>query len=287
MSSLSLEQDGVLLEIEIGQSELHIEDGNPLKIYVPNDTESQECCFKFDLPRRLASWMMTDPATGMQGKIEDGTVNVINSILNCPTSTTGRILEKEGIPDIPDIAEIPVTILEVDEPAEGAIMGSAAELDRSDGLSPRTPSRSPWIERLSSIVSTFTPPATPASRGGTDSSPGRPLNIGGLTPPPRFRLPGQQSQSQYQRLLEKVVALARRTSLPNNFRDISTAFQSLSVGNEPFEGVHYTYNSQDWEHRKEVGVAGELFVCTGSPNFITAIIDISHRSSRSCQVCKI
>jgi len=93
-SSLSFEQDGVIHKIEVGQSELHIEDTDPLTVYVPNNTESQECCFMFDLPRRFASWMMTDPTTGTQGKIEDGTVNVINSILNCLIPTTGRILEK-------------------------------------------------------------------------------------------------------------------------------------------------------------------------------------------------
>jgi len=165
-SSLSFEQDGVIHEIEIGQSELHIDDTNPLTIYVPNDTESQECCFKFDLPHRFASWMMTDPTTGTRGKIEDGTVNVVNSILNCLISTTGRILEKEGIPDVPGIAETLVPILELDEPAESTTMAVAADLGGQGELLLRTPSRSQKNKRFSSPESTFSLPATPWSQGG-------------------------------------------------------------------------------------------------------------------------
>jgi hypothetical protein len=276
-SSLSFEQDGSRHEIEIGQSELHIDDTNPLRIYVPNDTESQECCFMFDLPRRFTSWMMTDPTTGTQGKIEDGTVNVVNSILNCLISTTGRILEKEGIPDVPVIAETLVPILELDEPAESTAMAVAADLVGQGELLPRTPSRSQGNGRSSSPESTCSPRATPGSQGGMEIAPDHPTpltdprdydsedepgtpNYDDSIPPPQFHLSEYQSPSTYRRLLERVVALARRTSLPNNFDDISTAFQGLLVGVDPFEGVYYAYTSHDWEYRKRVGVAGELFV---------------------------
>lgn len=276
-SSLSFEQDGIRHEIEIGQSELHIDDTNPLTIYVPNDTESQECCFMFDLPHRFASWMMTDPTTGTQGKIEDGTVNVVNSILNCLISTTGRILEKEGISHVPGIAETLVPTLELDEPAERTAMAVAADLGDEGELLPRTPSRTQGNERFSSPESAFSPLATVGFQGGmeigldhprpltdprdydSEDDPGTP-NYDDSIPPPQFHIPEQQSPSQYRRLLERVVALARRTSLPNNFEDISTAFQGLLLGDDPFHGVLYAYTSRDWEHRKEVGAAGELFV---------------------------
>ncbi|KAH7378152.1 hypothetical protein BKA64DRAFT_585931 [Cadophora sp. MPI-SDFR-AT-0126] len=275
-SSLSLEQDGTIHEIQIGQSELHIDDTSPLTIYVPNDTESQECCFKFDLPHRFASWMMTDPTTGIQGKIEDGAVNVINSILNCLISTTGRILEKEGIPDLPEIADYPVINLDL-EPAAGTGMAVPADSGPRSELLPLTPSRAQGSGRLASQGSTFSTPATPRSQGGVESTPGHPTpvtdpedydsgddpgtpNVGDSIPPPQFRVPEQQLELQYRRLLERVVALARRTSLPNNFDDLSNAFQSLSVGDDPFEGVYYAYDSHDWEHRKRIGAAGELFV---------------------------
>lgn len=278
-SSLSFEQDGVIHEIEIGQSELHIDDTNPLTIYVPNDTESQECCFKFDLPHHFASWMMTDPTTGTPGKIEDGTVNVVNSILNCLISTTGRILEKEGIPDVPGIAETIVPILELDELAESTTMAVAADLGGQGEILPQTPSRSQENERFPSPESAFSPRAIPGSQGGMESTPDRPTpltdpedydseddpgipNDGGSIPSPQFHIPEQQPPSQYRRLLEGVVTLARRTSLPNNFGDISTVFQGLLVGEDPFEGVYYAYTSYDWEYRKRVGAAGELFVFT-------------------------
>lgn len=280
-SSLSFEQDGVIHEIEVGQSELHIEDSNPLTVYVPNNTESQECCFKCDLPRRFASWMMTDPTTGTQGKIEDGTVNVINSILNCLISTTGRILEKEGIPKVPEVPETPVPIMEVEEPAENTTMAVAPGLGGQGERLPRTPTRS-QNERFSSPESIFSPPATPWSPAHMESapdqstpltdpgdydsedSPGTPHDDGSIRPP-QFHIPAQQSLSQYRRLLEGVVALARRTTLPHNIEDISTLFQGLSVGDDPFDGLYYAYASNDWEHRKRVGAAGELFV--SNPGF--------------------
>jgi hypothetical protein len=124
-------------------------------IYVPNDTESKECCFKFDLPHRFASWMMTDPTTGTPGKIENGTVNVVNSILNCLISTTGRILEKEGIPNVPGISETIVPILELHEPAESTTMVIVADLGGQGELLPRTQSRSQENERFSSLSQHF------------------------------------------------------------------------------------------------------------------------------------
>jgi hypothetical protein len=147
---------------------------------------------------------------------------------------------------------------------------------------PRTPSRSQGNERLSSPDSAFSPPAAPGSQGGmeiapdhltpltdpgdydSEDNPGTP-NYDDSIPPPQFHIPEQQSPSQYRRLLERVVALGRRTSLPNNFEDISTAFQGLLLGDDPFDGVYYAYTSRDWEYRNRVGAAGELFV--SSPDF--------------------
>jgi hypothetical protein len=276
-SSLSYEQDGVIHEIEISQSELHIEASTPLTVYVPNNTDSQECCFKCDLPRRLASWMMTDPATGTQGKIEDGIVNVINSILNCLISITGRILEKEGIPNVPEVAETPIPNMEIEEPVESTTAAAAPSLEAQGESLPRTPTRSQENEGFSSPEPIFSPPATPWSPTHMESvsdqptpltdpedydiedSPGTP-NDDGSESPPQFHIPVQESLSQYRRLLDGVVALARRTTLPRNAEDISTRFQGLSVEDDPFEGLNYAYASNDWEHRKKVGAAGELFV---------------------------
>ncbi|KAE9369948.1 hypothetical protein N431DRAFT_381328 [Stipitochalara longipes BDJ] len=276
-SSLSLEQDGAVHEISVSQSELHIEDTNPLTIYVPNNAESQECCFKFDLPRRFASWMMSDPSTGTQGNIEDGTVNVINSILNCLISTTGRILEKEGIPEVPEVPEILEPIGGIEEPAESTTMAVAPDLGDQDERLLLTPTRSQRSERLSSPESIFSLPVTPQSTTHMESVPDHPTpltdpedydsedslgtpNDDNSIRPPQFHIPAQQSLSEYRRLLEGVVSLARRTTLPINYGDISTIFQGLSIGDDPFEGLNYAYASNDWEHRKKIGVAGELFV---------------------------
>jgi hypothetical protein len=102
--------------------------------------------------------MMTDPTTGTQGRIEDGTVNVINSILNCLIPTTGRILEKEGIPKVP---ETPVPIFEVEEPAGNTTVAVRPSLGGQSERLPRTPTRSQENDRFSSPEPIFSPLATP------------------------------------------------------------------------------------------------------------------------------
>jgi len=111
---------------------------------------------------------------------------------------------------------------------------------------------------MGSILDQPTPLTDPEDYDSEDS-PGTPNDDDSILPP-QFHIPAQESLSQYRRLLEGVVALARRTNLPHNSEDISTRFQGLSVGDDPFEGLYYAYASNDWEHRKKVGAAGELFV---------------------------
>ena len=208
-------------KISIGQSELHIQDTNPLTIYVPNDTDSQECCFKFDLPRRFASWMMTDPSTGTKEEIEEGTINVINSILNCLISTTGRILEKEGIPEVSGVAETRVPVVEVEDIIENPTRAAVSDSVSQGESASRTPSRSQENRRFSSPESTSSLPATPASPAGMENAPDYPTPLtdpgdydsedDSGTPndedsirPPRFHIPEQHSPAQYRRLLEKL-----------------------------------------------------------------------------------
>lgn len=275
-SSLSFEQDGVIHKVEVSQSELHIDVSTPLTIYVPNDIECQECCFQCDLPRRFALWMMTNPTSGIEAKAEDRTVRVINSILNCSVSTTGRILEKEGIPDVP---EVPIALLpvEVAEPAENTTDAAAPNWRGQSELLPRTPYKSLGYGRSSSPESTSSAPATtwsPASVERTqdqhtpftdpedydsENSLGAQID-NDLIRPPQFCIPVQQSISQYRSLLEGVIALAKRTTLPSNVNEISTAVQGLSLKDHPFGRAYYAPTSNDWEHRKKVGAAGELFV---------------------------
>lgn len=275
-SSLSFEQDGVIHEIEVGQSELHIEDSTPLTIYVPDNIECQECCFQCDLPRRFASWMMTDPTSGTEAKTEDRTVKVINSILNCLVSTTGRILEKEGIPHVPEVPEALLPV-EVDEPAANTTEAAAPGLGGQNELLPRTPNRSLENERSSSPESISSAPARTWSPVRVERTRDQPTpftdpedydsennlaaqNDDDSIRPPQFHIPLQQSISHYRRLLEGVVALAERTTLPSNVEDISTAFQGLSLEDDPFGRLYYAPTSNDWEHKKKVGAAGELFV---------------------------
>lgn len=270
-SRLSFEQDEVIHEIEIGQSELHIEDASSLTIYVPSDAESQECCFMSDLPHRFASWMMTDPSTDARCQTDHSIMNILNPILNCSLSACERILEKEGIPALLEIPEIPVHTAE----SENTEL-EVARARRAESLL-RTPSRSHGDERRSSPESVSSPPATPGSSDGAVPDHPTPLtdledydsDEGAETPnesyhrrPPQFQIPTQESLTQYRRLLERVVSLARRTNLPAVDDDLSYVLQGLSVEDDPFDGFQYSPPSHDWEHMKRVGAAGELFVCT-------------------------
>jgi hypothetical protein len=82
-------------------------------------------------------------------------------------------------------------------------------------------------------------------------------------------MPVQESPSYYRSLLEGVVALARRTTLPNLDENISTMFESLSVEDDPFDRQYQAYFSKDWGYRKRVGAAGELFVRSLHSNYFT------------------
>jgi hypothetical protein len=220
--------------------------------------------------------MMTDPTSGGVVETEDRIVKVINSILNCLVSTTGRILEKEGVPHVSEVLETLLPV-EDDAPTEYPNEVAAPDLGGQNELLPQPPSRSQESEGFSSpepvssaTATTWspvgvertrdqsTPFTNPEDYDSEDSLDVR--NDDELIRPPQFHIPMQQPISQYQRLLEGVVTLAERTTLPSNVEDISTTFRSLSLEDNPFGRLYDAPTSNDWEYKKKVGAAGELFV---------------------------
>jgi hypothetical protein len=220
--------------------------------------------------------MMTDSTSLTGAKSMDCIVKMVSSILNCLVSTTGRILEKEGVPHVPGVLESLLPV-EVDEPAENTTEAAASDLRGQSEPLPRTPNISPENRRSPSPESIYSTPATtwsplraertrdqftpftePEDYDSENSSGAQ--NNNDSTRPPQFHILVQQSMSQYRKLLEGVVALAMRTTLPSNVEDVSTEFRALSLEDDPFSGPYHAPDSHDWEHLKKVGAAGELFV---------------------------
>lgn len=81
-----------------------------------------------------------------------------------------------------------------------------------------------------------------------------------LIRPPKFYILVQQSISRYRRLLAGAITLTKRKPLPRNVEDIFYRTSSLSLEDDPFGGPYYAPTSNDWEHKKKVSAAGELFV---------------------------
>ncbi len=264
-SRLELEQDNTIYEHEIGKSELHLEEqNNSLKIYVPRNEDQQDLCFRYTLPRRFIFWLMTQPGTNATNKIEEAAINVVNSILNCRVSAISAILTKEGVPEIniPDLSEEGTAWAEQSRRSEGlmaALLATPTRRNHSSESPPQTNvSDRSTPELLSSPdeSSAYPTPLTdpedyfdeePGARTPVDSRP----PIIGLAARP----------SQYQTLLEKVVSLASSMTLPEfGSSDMSAAFEGLSIQDDVFTGSAMVNFSSEWERRRKIGAAGELFV---------------------------
>lgn len=255
-------------EVKVGDSELHIQDGDQgLQIYVPRDADDQDVCFKFNLPRGVANWLMTDPSGTVKrkGELNADLVNVIASILDCRRSAVPKILQSHGVPNI-DIE---------DQAVEEAVVGAAER--------PRTP-----VVDDTAVMPTNLPLLTPqpqisfrADRRPSASDVGTPgsgwsaaAEADYATPFTDFEpdgllrtshrstrsVPIFPSVSQYRELLEYVVSTARRSALPSFGSFDMTALRDSLPGVTGAPVTVRTYGSSDWEHRCMIGAAGELFV---------------------------
>lgn len=237
-SRLVLEQNGLSNEIEVSKSELHITlEDNSLTVYVPKDDNAQDICFKSKLPRRLAGWFMTDPATGKAGKIDDSLINVINAVLDCRIPAVDSILKEEGIPEIniPDRKEDDATTRA--SYTLPSLHAPSSPVSSSSSKSEATNYATPFTD-----VDDY---RVPSSRSIQTSHSQR---FSSVLPAEDFR---------YARLLDKVVSIARSTMFPEfDSSNMSIMFNGLSEGG----GVKTSYGSNDWEHRRMIGAAGELFV---------------------------
>jgi len=263
-SRLELKQDETIHEHEIGKSELHLEEqDNSLKIYVPRNEDQQDLCFRYTLPRRFISWLMTQPGTNTTNKIEEAAINVVNSILNCRVSAISAILTKEGVPEIniPDLSEEDTAWAEQPRRSEGlmaALPATPTRRNHSSEFPPRPDFSDRSPEPLSSPdESSVYPTPLTDPEDYFDEEPGarNPVDSG----PPIIGLAARQLQ--YQTFLEKVVSLANGMTLPEfGSSDMSAALEGLSIRDDVFTGSAMVHFSSEWERRMKIGAAGELFV---------------------------
>jgi len=184
---------------------------------------------------------MTDPSTDKPGNIDDLLISVINAVLDYRIPAIDFILKEEGIPeiDIPDRSENDTTAMELYTPLASHIPSSPVSYGSSTSeptnyATPFTDVDSYRAPRLSSTV-------TSHSQYYSSVSPAEDL--------------------PYARLLDNIVLTARSTIFPEfGPFNMSVMFDVLPDGGDVSDGVKTYYGSTDWENRRMIGAAGELFV---------------------------
>jgi hypothetical protein len=265
----------------IGSSNLHIrETSSMLEIWVPRNRRRRGLCYASKLPSELFDWLMTDPLTRIPREIEgsDKGRRLVAIILSLPPSEIPEILEQEGIVSAGIDMEVEGEDNEDDESsthgrvrsdAPGA--GTEAETQSSTTRSEDTTHQASDDERAAQQPSRSSRPSEPRDR--TTVTRDTISRTGALVTafPLRRNLvqvPEQIDQNTYQRLLEKVVAAARRGNLPaRSATDLGDDMQGPDIGIE--DAIHDTMSmtgqfraSSQFERDCMVGAAGELYVRT-------------------------
>ena len=97
-SALSITQDGRVVASQIVKGDVHLaEEPAGLTVCVPRDRHAQDVCFATVLPRQLGRWLMQDPATRLDGCIDERLVTVLGAVLNADVPVVDRVLVHEGI----------------------------------------------------------------------------------------------------------------------------------------------------------------------------------------------
>jgi hypothetical protein len=204
------------------------------QIFVPQDRDAREICYRKKLPSALADWLKIDPSTSES----------IGHVLNSSFSVIDELLEEEGIGKVSGIEPPPRRVPEelYDDDEVVVRVEEEAASDLSGGA--------PML---------FANVATPSSTPSPEDS-ARPET-------PAFIVPRERESftvDAYARLLDNVVRIARQTILsrhdslpgidPGQFHpgfDHNTTFGTRSQG--------------QMNHDFKIGAAGELFVgCLGA-----------------------
>jgi hypothetical protein len=220
-STLIVSQDGEQIMMPINDSELHIQTvkNGGFEIFIPADEGARDFCFASRLPREFAACLLKCRSSNVHPQA----VSVIASIIHAKPSSTGRILEANGIIEL----DLPLHDVEDDADDEHIMYREA-------------------IARLGS-----------GSHTTSAATSYQPVNKAARSP----SLFEQKGNEEYQLLLIQVANAARAMSFPNQntLTDISYILQPLQ-GTPSNQRSFGFYIGDQIEWRRMVGAAGELFV---------------------------
>lgn len=251
--------------VESKKTTLHIDEGQSgLKVYVPRNKDDQQYIFTNCLSRKLFEWMMKDPVTQIsEGANKDG-VNATRDILLAPRSRIDTALEDNGIATV-NILNVDEDIPEPEPPTTPRIVSedssqsstTGSQEDNEQGIidTPISSIGSPppniqsaiassrsMHSRLSRPIALREDPFTPS----VDSDPFTPAR-------------SVDPDWQYTVTLSKVIAAARRSTLPSHGPfGMSQLHANLpNVGDTSDLGLRFT---SQIERNCKIGAAGELYV---------------------------
>jgi hypothetical protein len=209
----------------------HVITDGTLNIYVPQDILGRRSCRRSHLPRLLANIIGCSPAA----------VYDVSSILSCGIDELDDILVERDITDVSWItrSDLDVRGLRADE--RSMIMEDRAEID--------VPNAVPSITRSERETSTSSVSAS--SRSRATSVPVITIDDRATRGRSVVTLEAQATlaqQSQYQELLDRIIAIAHGTIC-----DVTRTFDNrLTFGGQ---------GTDDFSYNRRIGAAGEAFVC--------------------------
>jgi len=254
-SVLSISQDGNVTEVKEPIGSLHIsKQETGITIYVPVDKKKQELCFSSLLPKQFTEWLMRDPVTHIQDKVDSALLAAVTALMSSDPSVVNLVLDHHGIIDIELPNEDPI-----DDDSDESVQR------------PVTPD----ISTIGNFAETLYTP----SRLSSDIYHGSRYPSTSVTvPPSRPRIPLSEVSSEedmhYCRLLRQVIGAARRGSFPSiGAYDMSGLGEALpgedsGVQFAGFDGVDVqnVFRSDSQRRRDEkIGAAGELYVSSYFP----------------------
>jgi hypothetical protein len=245
------------------------------QILVPQRRRDREFCYSLGLPEALTKLF----------KIDLSARELLGNVLNRPMSIIDDILEAQGIGMVRDVPPPPrpsieeETEEEAEEEAENEAVEEVAEEERTtigeEEASPRNARAQsaplPALRNRLSQIDLTMPPAvetgqlgsphdtvdTPVSSPSRDSRPPHPRP--GRLSPEAVNQWNDDTNYSYRDILDDVIRIARRTSLPHhNFRPGIGGVQfHEGFDHEAAFGIR---SQGQMDHDIRVGAAGELFV---------------------------
>ena len=262
-------QNNKTVTVEVHSSKLHIEkDSEVLKIYVPKDQKDQELCYLRALPTKLFNEiMMGDRSRNSTLAADSSAVAIIAAVFTSSDEVISYVLDEAGIVPVPYPDEF-------DDENGDRLEVSTADESTGSGTEDRIPTPEESGSSTGSRLLSPTPAFSYRANNRSESRASRqPLISSFDFPPPTPRnntLPQfsvNSSQTEYRRLLNNVIAAARRKRgrLPMRGPFNFDGLMSALLVDLPEEPVSYDLpfgvrNENQLAHDMKVGAAGELYV---------------------------